>query len=54
MPAFDSASAIAIVEAGLGRPIDQLYEEFDPVPIAAASLGQVHCAKVCPLWGVSG
>ncbi|GAB4813023.1 hypothetical protein N2152v2_000069 [Parachlorella kessleri] len=46
VPAFDSASAIAIVESGLGRPISQLYEEFDPVPIAAASLGQVHCAKV--------
>ncbi len=41
VPPFGSDAAIAIIERGLGKPIMQVYEEFDPVPIAAASLGQV-------------
>lgn len=28
--------------------LSQLFEEFEPQPIAAASLGQVHVAKVRP------
>jgi len=41
VPAFDSRDAIAIVERDLGAPVSTIYEEFDPEPIAAASLGQV-------------
>lgn len=46
VPAFESETAVRIIETSLGAPLAQLYDEFDPQPIAAASLGQVHVAKV--------
>lgn len=36
--------ATATVEAELGKPVADLFEEWDPVPIASASIGQVHRA----------
>ena len=44
LPAFDNRIAFNIIESGLGRSIDEVYREFSPNPIAAASLGQVYKA----------
>ena len=34
------------IVAGLGRPIDSVFASIEPVPLAAASVGQVHLASL--------
>jgi predicted unusual protein kinase regulating ubiquinone biosynthesis (AarF/ABC1/UbiB family) len=36
------------VESELGMPLEAAYASFDPAPIAAASLGQAHGARLSP------
>lgn len=43
---FDFAQVKEIIEAELGADLRHLYDEVDPVPLAAASLGQVHRARM--------
>ena len=33
------------IERELGRPLESIFSEFNPVPLAAASLAQVHAAR---------
>ena len=46
VPAFGFEQVCSIIEKDLGRPIHKLFLSFDKVPIAAASLGQVHKAQL--------
>jgi len=46
VPPFPTSLAKQIVEEELGRPLGDVYEEFAEEALAAASLGQVHLAKL--------
>lgn len=46
VPAFSNDIAFARIEKELGRKINEVYEEFEVTPVAAASLGQVYRARL--------
>ena len=46
VPAFSYEQVERIVQQDFGKTIPQLYRNFDPLPLAAASLGQVHRAQL--------
>ncbi|MEB3211117.1 MAG: AarF/ABC1/UbiB kinase family protein [Leptolyngbyaceae bacterium] len=46
VPAFSYEQVEQIIEQDIGKTVPDLYRNFDPIPIAAASLGQVHRAQL--------
>mmetsp|Transcript_3582 Transcript_3582/g.10170 ORF Transcript_3582/g.10170 Transcript_3582/m.10170 type:complete len:759 (+) Transcript_3582:113-2389(+) len=44
VPGFSGARAKDIISRELGKPCDEIYQDFSEEPLAAASLGQVHTA----------
>lgn len=45
-PPFDSDVAIEVIEDELSQPIKDIFAFFDCQPLAAASIGQVHAARL--------
>jgi ubiquinone biosynthesis protein len=45
-PPVESAAIEEIIVQELGCPIDEVFSTFDPVPVAAASIGQAHAATL--------
>ena len=43
---FDSEYAIARIEKELNAPLEQVFSEFDRLPLAAASIGQVYQGRL--------
>ena len=46
VPSYDSRVAFATIQEELGRPVEEIFSEITPEPVAAASLGQVYKAKL--------
>ena len=46
VPAFSYEQVEAIIEKELDKKIPELFQSFEPIPLAAASLGQVHKATL--------
>ncbi len=44
LPPFSVEAARATIESEFDRPVDELFPHFEPVPVAAASIAQVHFA----------
>jgi ubiquinone biosynthesis protein len=46
VPPFPSAAVMATLHRVYGRPLDQVFRVFDPLPVASASVAQVHLAEL--------
>jgi ubiquinone biosynthesis protein len=46
VPPFPSAVAVATIERAFGKPLDAVFTHFEQVPVASASIAQVHFATL--------
>ena len=46
VPPFPSDVAVASIERAFGRRVDEIFSRFDRVPVASASIAQVHFASL--------
>jgi len=46
VPPFPVDEVKAVIESDLGKPVSELFETFDETPVAAASIAQVHRARL--------
>ncbi|MDD0810410.1 ubiquinone biosynthesis regulatory protein kinase UbiB [Curvibacter sp. RS43] len=52
VPPFSTDIAIATIERAFRRPVDEVFVQFDRVPVASASIAQVHFGVVRTSAGV--
>ncbi len=52
VPPFDPEIAIATIERAFRRPVDEVFTFFDRVPVASASIAQVHFATLRDRHGI--
>jgi predicted unusual protein kinase regulating ubiquinone biosynthesis (AarF/ABC1/UbiB family) len=53
VPAEPASVMLPVIERELGKPARDIFEEFDPVPVAAASFGQAYLATLKEMHGAS-
>ena len=47
-PAHSLKFTRAVIRQALGASVEELFEEFEEVPVASGSIGQVYQAKLSP------
>jgi len=54
VPPFDGRVARQLIETAYGHDLQRVFHEFDEQPLAAASIAQVHCARLREKDGSAG